>query len=453
MSFFRKPRVRKVCALLLALTLVITYYCACVAAVDVVKGDFDTDGKVSAGDARMILRVAARLEKITDPEMLFRIDVDNNRVVNSADARIALRTAARMVAPIVVSSAPPTTNGGNSQTLPSDPSEVTTTERPLVANTTSIFTPIDDIGIEKPPYPAIPDYEIKPDSFVFICYGYGHGVGLSQYGAIAMARHGFSYAQILAHYFQGISIVTESIPCAVSTLHTGEQVDTMELLYRTVQQEIAGITKSTDIEALKAQAVAAYTLLKSHNYKLPNRYTMAYSSSMASVRSDVIAAVNAVAGSYLTYNGNLITAPFFAYSAGITTDASTVWGGNYPYLKPVSSYYDIEVEKYAGYRSLITTAVFTAQEMSRYIKNYDSSIQLSDDHSQWLQVLAHDCAVSSEIGYVSAMRIGDRVIDQCAGQKLRMNIMDLAIDSHCFALVYYDQNLQMHSCNAVTYGR
>ena len=38
--------------------------------------------------------------------------------------------------------------------------------------------------------------------FHFTTQGYGHGVGLSQYGADFMARQGSSYAEILAHYYQ-----------------------------------------------------------------------------------------------------------------------------------------------------------------------------------------------------------------------------------------------------------
>lgn len=36
--------------------------------------------------------------------------------------------------------------------------------------------------------------------------GYGHGVGLSQYGALAMAKKGYSYEEILKHYYQGVEI-------------------------------------------------------------------------------------------------------------------------------------------------------------------------------------------------------------------------------------------------------
>ena len=36
--------------------------------------------------------------------------------------------------------------------------------------------------------------------------GYGHGVGMSQYGAEAMARMGYKYDEILKHYYQNIEI-------------------------------------------------------------------------------------------------------------------------------------------------------------------------------------------------------------------------------------------------------
>jgi len=38
------------------------------------------------------------------------------------------------------------------------------------------------------------------------CTGYGHGVGMSQWGANAMAKEGNSYKQILNHYYQGTII-------------------------------------------------------------------------------------------------------------------------------------------------------------------------------------------------------------------------------------------------------
>lgn len=44
------------------------------------------------------------------------------------------------------------------------------------------------------------------NSIVFTTKGFGHGVGMSQYGANGMAKEGYSYDKILKHYFTGINI-------------------------------------------------------------------------------------------------------------------------------------------------------------------------------------------------------------------------------------------------------
>ena len=36
--------------------------------------------------------------------------------------------------------------------------------------------------------------------------GFGHGVGMSQWGAYAMALQGRSYEQILRHYYRGVDL-------------------------------------------------------------------------------------------------------------------------------------------------------------------------------------------------------------------------------------------------------
>lgn len=43
--------------------------------------------------------------------------------------------------------------------------------------------------------------------FVFNVRGYGHGVGMSQYGANEMAKQGATYREIIAHYYQGTEIL------------------------------------------------------------------------------------------------------------------------------------------------------------------------------------------------------------------------------------------------------
>lgn len=44
------------------------------------------------------------------------------------------------------------------------------------------------------------------NNIVFTTKGFGHGVGMSQYGANGMAKEGKNYSQILKHYFTGIQI-------------------------------------------------------------------------------------------------------------------------------------------------------------------------------------------------------------------------------------------------------
>ena len=52
-------------------------------------------------------------------------------------------------------------------------------------------------------------YEISDEKIKFTVRGYGHGVGLSQYGADFMARQGADYEEILKHYYKGVEIVSE----------------------------------------------------------------------------------------------------------------------------------------------------------------------------------------------------------------------------------------------------
>ncbi len=50
------------------------------------------------------------------------------------------------------------------------------------------------------------DWKVEGDNFIFTTKGYGHGAGMSQMGAVGYARHGYTYTQILTHYYTGITI-------------------------------------------------------------------------------------------------------------------------------------------------------------------------------------------------------------------------------------------------------
>ncbi|HIZ48419.1 MAG TPA: SpoIID/LytB domain-containing protein [Candidatus Gemmiger excrementavium] len=51
-------------------------------------------------------------------------------------------------------------------------------------------------------------YDSGSDCFIFDVYGYGHGCGMSQWGAIGYARNGWGYQDILLHYYPGTTITT-----------------------------------------------------------------------------------------------------------------------------------------------------------------------------------------------------------------------------------------------------
>lgn len=44
------------------------------------------------------------------------------------------------------------------------------------------------------------------DKVVISTKGFGHGVGMSQYGALGMAKEGYNYKEILSHYYNGTNL-------------------------------------------------------------------------------------------------------------------------------------------------------------------------------------------------------------------------------------------------------
>ncbi len=51
------------------------------------------------------------------------------------------------------------------------------------------------------------DFSIENDLVTFTTRGYGHGVGMSQYGANEMAKSGYKYDEILKYYYTGTKIL------------------------------------------------------------------------------------------------------------------------------------------------------------------------------------------------------------------------------------------------------
>ena len=48
--------------------------------------------------------------------------------------------------------------------------------------------------------------DIQDNNYIITTIGYGHGVGMSQYGANQMAKNGSNYKEILSHYYENTEI-------------------------------------------------------------------------------------------------------------------------------------------------------------------------------------------------------------------------------------------------------
>ena len=55
------------------------------------------------------------------------------------------------------------------------------------------------------------DFTVRQEgeNMIFTTKGYGHGAGMSQYGANELAKEGMDYHEILEYYYTGISFLKE----------------------------------------------------------------------------------------------------------------------------------------------------------------------------------------------------------------------------------------------------
>ncbi len=348
--------------------------------ITILLGDVDMNGKVTASDARQILRFAAGLDEINDDLLNFACDFNNNGKPDPADARAALRTAADITKPRYVrinNDAPEATSG----------------------------------------------------DFVFTTYGWGHGVGMSQYGAQYFAKEmGWGYRKILSHYYTDISFAVDSTASLQKLRIDGVDYPMVQGIARVLDREL---DKSYNTEARKAQAVSIYCYLKYHNKSKAvgeawSSSGVAHIGNSESPQSVTVTQVSMVLGEYMTYNGTVINAVFSAASAGTSAAAKTIWGGDLPYLQPVDSFGDI-LTKYFGMEKTMTSA----QVKTALINAYGNNIRLSDYPDEWFTILSHDGAVDADfIGYIIKAKVGGYTVK---GENLKSA---LGLRSSCFTVKF-----------------
>ena len=164
--------------------------------------------------------------------------------------------------------------------------------------------------------------------------GDGHGVGMSQDGAFGYARHGWSYQQILAHYYTGTALGLAPAKATIKVL-VGSKVLKLPL-ERYVRGVIAAEMPSEwPAAALQAQAVASRTYaLTAHaggaRFDVYSDTRSQVYGGAAAETSPTNAAVAATAGQIVLYGGHPATTYFFASSGGMTENIQNSFLGSAP---------------------------------------------------------------------------------------------------------------------------
>lgn len=317
-------------------------------------------------------------------------------------------------------------------------SETTTQAFPGIEDTTTagIFNSVTVDPNLTAAEPSASEYSVSTTSptlssssgtFTFYVFGYGHGVGLSQYGANYLASQGWNYAQILANYYYGSTLVSgDEYPETIK--YNGTEYKTRDYLAGVLEGEMGS---SFLPEALKAQAVAIYTFAKYYGFEVGTD-SNAYKANATQACYDAVDEVMKN-GLYISYGGQTALTPFHAISAGLTTSYYNAWGGTaLPYLgggRP--SYGDYNAPNFK------TTYTISSADLKTLVESKNLGISLSGDPATWLSVLSHDRAISDDVGYVSSISVGGKII---SGNEFRSKIMEGRIRSHCFMIFYTPDN-------------
>jgi stage II sporulation protein D len=196
--------------------------------------------------------------------------------------------------------------------------------------------------------------------------------------------------------------------------------NTFDLVCGIVQNEVGS---SFDDEAIKAQAVAAYTYLK---YYEQNGTTASVSANF-NYTDKVKNNVAAVFGQAVYYNGKYAQTVYSASSGGYTASAQNVWGGAIAYLVSVPAPHDVASDPNYGIKKTIS-----ASDVKNAIER-NLGITLSENPANWVSVASRVDGI-----YVDDVLIdGQRTI---SGADFRADVMSYDIRSAAFDVYFDGQN-------------
>ena len=174
-----------------------------------------------------------------------------------------------------------------------------------------------------------------------------------------------------------------------------QTIETMQLEKYLIGVLSGEMPVSYEIEALKAQAVAARTYAlnkinqnKNNEYdivdttddqvyideeKLKENWKTNYEENIKKIKQ----AIKETSGEYLTYNNKIINAFFFSTSSGKTENCRDVFGSDLPYLVSVSSTWD---EKSPSYKD---TKIYTKEEFCKQLEiPYEENLKIEIERNE-----------------------------------------------------------------------
>ncbi len=169
----------------------------------------------------------------------------------------------------------------------------------------------------------------------------------------------------------------DTVKLKLTASDTVTEISLEDYIFGVVAAEMPALYEE---EALKAQAVAAYTFYivqkdknKDNSFDISDDYTahQAFISTESArekwgdgaetYENKIRSCVKAVLGQRVLYNGEPATTLYHAISYGVTEKAAAIWGGDYPYLVSVDSSWD-KLEK-----NYLAENTFTAEEFKKLV--------------------------------------------------------------------------------------
>ncbi len=220
--------------------------------------------------------------------------------------------------------------------------------------------------------------------------------------------------------------------------NTIEKVSATEYICGVVAAEMPA---TYETEALKSQAVAAYTFAchrrayrKDKDYDVtdttsdqayisPEEQRKKWGDDYDKYSQKIRSAVESVKGQVLLYEGKTILAAYHSISGGKTESAENVWGEGYPYLQSVESVGDVLSPNY------LSSASVTKEDFAKAVEPL--GVKTKGDASKWITDI-----VTSESGTVLSLKICGT---ELTGKNLRKA---LGLKSANFDVNYSDGKFQ-----------